>query len=293
MPTDPPYTEADVEALAQVLNDTFLDRSLDCWPDFEPEARAALKHMAARFIAEGRSQALGGVVQHVARQLGFGVEVVPDGEWTERFLTGALDQAREQGRRQATEGWEREWGVDLHGTGGQCVMNEHAARGIAADPSAPVGAKVLYRLVGSWETDEQPEPEGLTLTGHTTCIDCHDDLWEGEPGVQVGEGHRCMICEVRRQRPAEQPKPEPAPRPEPRIFGACPNCGKPVTDFRGEPHTQMANSAGYLETVSVAYEYQPCGCVYVKAVGRAAEQSEDDAHMAAMEERMEHEDGAR
>lgn len=58
MPSDQPFTQADVQALAAVLSDTFLDRSLDCWPDFVPEARAALKHIAARFVAEGRRQAL-------------------------------------------------------------------------------------------------------------------------------------------------------------------------------------------------------------------------------------------
>lgn len=57
---DQPYTDADVQALAAVLSDTFLERSLDCWPDFEREARAALDHLAARFVAEGRCQATDG-----------------------------------------------------------------------------------------------------------------------------------------------------------------------------------------------------------------------------------------
>lgn len=63
-----------------------------------------------------------------------------------------------EGLRQAAEGWEREWGLSLHGHPAQCVLNEHAARGIAADPSAPADAKVLSRLVGPWEPAEQPEP---------------------------------------------------------------------------------------------------------------------------------------
>ena len=64
-----------------------------------------------------------------------------------------------EGRRQATEGWEREWGLALHGHPGQCVLNEHAARGIAADPTAPADTKVLSRLVGPWEAAEQTQPD--------------------------------------------------------------------------------------------------------------------------------------
>ncbi len=72
-------------------------------------------------------------------------------------LDERLEEVRAEGRHQATEGWEREWGLILHGHP-QCVMNEHAARGIAADPRAGVEATVVSRLVGPWEPAEQRVP---------------------------------------------------------------------------------------------------------------------------------------
>lgn len=107
-----PYTDADVEALASVLSDTFLERSLDCWPDFEREARAALDHLATRFFAEGR--------------------------------------------RQAIEGWDREW--SLNGSAFTGLSGDEARiRGLAA---ANPELTVVSRLVGKWEPAEQSEQAG-------------------------------------------------------------------------------------------------------------------------------------
>lgn len=46
----------------------------------------------------------------------------------------------------------------------------------------------------------------------------------------------------------------------------CGKCGEPVTEWEGEPHMEMANAAGFMETLAVAYVLQPCGHVFVKAV---------------------------
>lgn len=78
-----------------------------------------------------------------------------------RAIKAAFRDGRHLGLREATEGWEREWGVDLHGRGGHCVMDEHAARGIAAecrDRLDHLEPKVLSRLVDPWEPADQPEP---------------------------------------------------------------------------------------------------------------------------------------
>lgn len=55
---DQPYTEADVEAVDGILYDWFLEKSLDCWPDFEPAARLVLEHLAnaGRLLPAGAEQ---------------------------------------------------------------------------------------------------------------------------------------------------------------------------------------------------------------------------------------------
>jgi hypothetical protein len=52
---DQPYTEADVERIAEVIEERFGDRVLDVWPQFRPEARVALDALAAagRLLPEG------------------------------------------------------------------------------------------------------------------------------------------------------------------------------------------------------------------------------------------------
>jgi hypothetical protein len=58
-----------------------------------------------------------------------------------------------EGRRQATEGWEREWAVDQAGDRLE-ARDEKAARWFAS--RAP-GRVVVSRLVAPWEPAEQPE----------------------------------------------------------------------------------------------------------------------------------------
>lgn len=106
-----------------------------------------------RGVAEGRRQA----VTALALQLGHDLVTDVAEADLEPWFRAALQTANEQGRRQATEGWDREWGLAMHGHPGQCVLNEHAARGIAADPTAPADTKVLSRLVGPWEPAEQAQ----------------------------------------------------------------------------------------------------------------------------------------
>jgi hypothetical protein len=93
------------------------------------------------------------------------------------------DEAREQGlaagRSQATEGWEREWGVAAD-AGVYVYVTERAAREAVRDSPAP--RPVVSRLVGSWEPDEQHEPAPaqpmVVTTGGGTpnsapCCDLH------------------------------------------------------------------------------------------------------------------------
>jgi hypothetical protein len=83
------------------------------------------------------------------------------------YERGIFDAGVAEGLRQATEGWEREWGVDL-ADGGDiwCSANEPAARQVAAHHASP-RARVVSRLVGPWEPAEQrkapPGHEGCDL----------------------------------------------------------------------------------------------------------------------------------
>lgn len=58
------------------------------------------------------------------------------------------------GRRQATEGWKREWGVEVSGGGVTRCGDEGGARWVAEHE----GGRVVSRLVGSWEPAEVTSP---------------------------------------------------------------------------------------------------------------------------------------
>jgi hypothetical protein len=74
------------------------------------------------------------------------------------WFAAIFNAGRERGLREATEGWEREWGLDLHGRGASCVLSERDARGIAAGCPDHLKAEVFSRLVGPWEPADQLEP---------------------------------------------------------------------------------------------------------------------------------------
>jgi hypothetical protein len=130
-----------------------------------------------------------------------------------REQQAAHERGVAEGRRQATEGWEREWGLALHGHPGQCVLNEHAARGIAADPTAPADTKVLSRLVGPWEPAEQAAPS-------CTCPQLDVTTLLEKPGSQTVKGYSasCPVC------------PNPYAKTEQAEGGArCSKCSGPLT----------------------------------------------------------------
>src|SRR6185369_9942045 len=75
----------------------------------------------------------------------------------------AYERGLAEGRRQATEGWEREhlWGVVLdHGDEPQykCGSEEDARSFALTRPGSRVVRQTTARLVGPWEPAEQPEP---------------------------------------------------------------------------------------------------------------------------------------
>jgi len=71
-----------------------------------------------------------------------------------RAAAAAYQRGLTEGRRQAAEGWEREWGVALRGHAASCVLSERDARGIAAGCPDDLKAEVFSRLVGPWEPAE-------------------------------------------------------------------------------------------------------------------------------------------
>lgn len=100
-----------------------------------------------------------------------------------------------EGRRQATEGWERSWGVDTP-SGPIGCDDEEDARGYAALPG---WGHVVSRLVGPWEPVEQPDP--ITPEVYAEYFPERDDA--GEPlaveqpdafVVLVDQDGRCGCC---------------------------------------------------------------------------------------------------
>jgi hypothetical protein len=86
-----------------------------------------------------------------------------DRESAEVMIVLALDEARQIGRTQATEGWEREWGTDEEGVRVRPASDEETARFVVARYRP--GHRVVSRLVGPWESAEQPEPAGKPEDG--------------------------------------------------------------------------------------------------------------------------------
>jgi hypothetical protein len=109
-------------------------------------------------IAEGRRQA----VELVSSLLGHDLVLDRAADVDSvGFLSSAIVAAREQGRRQATEGWEREWGVrdkDGYVFREQDEGEAHRLAALVAD-AEPI-ATVVSRLASRWEPAEQPETPG-------------------------------------------------------------------------------------------------------------------------------------
>lgn len=120
-------------------------------------------------VAEGRRQAAQHLLSLTVDHLVIAIEVAladgapsNNGELLHRVvavLADALDRVdAEPPTRQATEGWEREWAVDLGSRGGSWPLHpcdsEADARRVAA--AYAKARTVVSRLVGLWEPAEQP-----------------------------------------------------------------------------------------------------------------------------------------
>lgn len=149
------------------------------WTEREQPAHADMRiEVVKRELNQGALAGFDSAVTDYAAQL---VIAALDG-YEASALQLAYERGGVAGRRQATEVWEREWGVDLYGRGAHCVLNEHAARGIAAGAPEDAQAKVASRLVGPWEAAEQaggpdsPAAKMRSLRAHphgSACI-CDD-----------------------------------------------------------------------------------------------------------------------
>lgn len=79
--------------------------------------------------------------------------------WFRAAVEAAYARGIAEGRRQATEGWERQWGFK-HADDSQpepCGRCEGVLQGTLAAGRAP-DSDTFSRLVGPWETAEHPEP---------------------------------------------------------------------------------------------------------------------------------------
>lgn len=71
---------------------------------------------------------------------------------------GALMAAcTEVGRRQATEGWQREWGAQYRNDSWVQATFDDEGQAVAYAAEA-IGHRAVSRLVGPWEPAEQPDP---------------------------------------------------------------------------------------------------------------------------------------
>lgn len=134
-------------------------------------------------------------------------QVDVDNAWNRGYERGVAE-----GRRQATEGWDREWRVDLGGGWPEhpCDSEADAHRVAAARP----GRSVVSRLVGPWEPAEQAAPT-------CTCpmIDVTNVRADGGEGIRTfvqGLDPACPTC-VRANA-------VPAP---------CPTCSGPIRETVG------------------------------------------------------------
>jgi hypothetical protein len=41
-----------------------------------------------------------------------------------------------------------------------------------------------------------PELPRIIVAAFTTCCDCTDEIWPGEPAYPTGHGTRCLICQA-------------------------------------------------------------------------------------------------
>lgn len=170
-----------------------------------------------------------------------------------------------EGRRQATEGWEREWGAQYRDDSWVQATFDSEAEAVEFAAGA-IGHRAVSRLVGPWEPTEQAEAPAWP--------------YGSGPGGYHMPGDHPQTAE-QAQAPAQ-----------PRSIGNCPRCQQPVTEMRADPVLTMPTSAGFMEVWTVQRRFEPCGCTEIRDVRPRDEdeQSDDDAHMAAMEERHQHED---
>lgn len=117
------------------------------------------------------------------------------------------DDGVRQGRRQATEGWEREWSVryepDGYVHGGK--FTEAGAKARAAE----LDGTVVSRLVGPWETAEQPDP-CCDLHGRNCEQGGEECCWRCTEAYHFRIGHGGVPCsnpDLSGDDAAEQPKP--------------------------------------------------------------------------------------
>lgn len=82
-------------------------------------------------------------------------QLVPGEADTPQPIDAAYERGVAEGRRQATEGWEREWGVRSPAGSVEVRRDERGARRLA---SYHEGARPVSRLVGPWEPAEQAAP---------------------------------------------------------------------------------------------------------------------------------------
>jgi hypothetical protein len=70
----------------------------------------------------------------------------------------AYERGVAEGRRQATEGWEREWGAQYRDDSWVQATFDTEAEAVEFAAGA-IGHRAVSRLVGPWEPAEQAEPE--------------------------------------------------------------------------------------------------------------------------------------
>jgi len=116
----------------------------------------------------------------------------------------AYERGLAEGRRQATEGWEREhlWGVVLdHGDEPQykCGSEEDARSFALTRPGSRVVRQTTARLVGPWEPAEQPEPVKILSyhygpePGAMWCYGCGGRVYTFDGHAVCGCG--AQLCE--------------------------------------------------------------------------------------------------
>lgn len=199
MPTLP----SDVE-LIERIRQAMATQRITVLPPSESEREQAAHE---RGVAEGLRRA----VAYVAAELGAEVPAGPTQQQAEAMLWAALDTARGNGRRQATEGWERRWNVDEPVDGllwGEAGISNETSVHTALKQCRP-GARVVSRLVGPWEAAEQtqdpnsPAAKMRSLRAHPHGSACICDDCTARDEAEADAAHMAAM-EERHQHEDEQ-----------------------------------------------------------------------------------------